>query len=352
MRDPQGLVVAEASAFMPGGLATSNWLPGAYIEDAIALTVPPFTPQLPQAYRFDLSLYDVESLRALSLINAAGDPQDVKYEIARLPLRLSETPPPKLLQATDEGALALLYAAPALPIEARAGDSLTFSWVWRKLRESASSLSARVIWLAADGAEAASEALPLVKGYDFGDWLAGETNRGHHRLIVPPALPAGDYRLGLRLQDASGLAIAPLIELDQTMRLSVPRRDFEAPQYDIEAGAEWHNGISLRGYSLRANGEIELVWGASRTLKESLRLFAHALDADGRIAAQWDGVPVDWTRPTTGWLPGEYVTTRHSFALPAGEYRLRVGWYSAATGKRIGLQAGDALELDHRLAIE
>ncbi len=355
MRDPQGLVVAEASSFMPGGIATSNWLPGAYIEDRIALTAPPFTPRLPSPYRFDLSLYDVESLRELSVMNADGNPADVSFEIARLPLRWDVPPPPTPLDplhAADDDDLAQLHGVSALPTEATAGDSLRFSWVWRKLRDSPADLFARVIWLAADGAEAASEALPLVKGYDFGDWLAGETNRGHHRLIVPPALPAGDYRLGLRLLDASGLAIATRIELDQTMRLTVPRRDFEAPQYDIEARAEWHNGIILHGYSARANGEIELVWGANRPLNESLRLFVHALDADGAIAAQWDGVPVDWTRPTTGWIPGEYVTTRHSFALPAGEYRLRVGWYAAATGKRIGVGAADALELQASLVIE
>ena len=356
MRDPQGLVVAEASSFAPGGLATSNWLPGAYIEDVIALTVPRFTPQLPAAYSFDVGLYDVESLRAMSLMNAAGDPDDVKYEIARLPLRWDEASPTTTfepLHRVGEDDLAQLFEVSALPTEASAGDSLRFHWVWQKLRDNPSSLRARVIWLDANGGETAeSDALPLVAGYDFGDWRAGEANRGHHRLIVPPHLPADEYGLGIRKLDATGRAIAPIIELDQTMRVSVPPREFEAPRFDFEAGAEWDNGIILRGYSPRANGELELVWGARRTLKESLRLFVHALDADGKIAGQWDGVPGDWTRPTTGWIEGEYITTRHSFAIAAGEYRLRIGWYAATSGQRIGLGAGDALELDRRFVIE
>ena len=78
----------------------------------------------------------------------------------------------------------------------------------------------------------------------------------------------------------------------------------------------------------------------------------HALDEDGQIAAQWDGVPVDWTRPTTGWVADEYIATSHAFALPPGEYRLAVGWYRPASGERIRLGAADALELQQLLVIE
>ena len=355
MRDPQGLAVAEAGSFAPGGLATSNWLPGAYIEDVITLRLPPFTPRLPEPYAFDVGLYDVESLAGLSVINAAGDPEDLKFEIARLPLRGSTVdvrPPPASLPTSADD-LALLYDAPTLPTEATAGDSLRFSWVWKKLRQSASNPLAQVIWLDSAGEEAAaSDPLPLVKGYDFADWSLREINRGHHRLIAPPRLPAGRYGLSLRLVDAAGQAVQSLIPLERTISLSAPQRSFDAPEVDMAADAEWNNGISLHGYSIGADGEIELVWGAKKRLKESLRLFVHALDADGRIAAQWDGVPVEWTRHTTGWIQGEYVTTRHSFALPAGDYRLRVGWYAPSSGERVKIGQADQLPLETPLVTD
>ena len=140
MRDPQGFAVAEAGAFAPGGVATSNWLSGAYIEDVIELEAPPFTPALPEAYTFDLSLYDSESLVAMSLINEAGDPEDVKFAIGALRFRPAEADRearnvlPLPADLGDE--MARLVAAPQLPDSATAGDTLQFSWVWQKLQGS------------------------------------------------------------------------------------------------------------------------------------------------------------------------------------------------------------------------
>ena len=357
MRDPQGLVIAEASSYAPGALATSNWLPGAYIEDVIELEVPAFTPPLPAAYTFDVGLYDSESLRALSLINAAGNPQDVKLEIGARRLRLSaadfETRNILPAPVDTAGAFAFLLEAPGMPAEATAGDVLAVSWIWQKLRQSASAAVAQVIWLDAGGAEvAAIPALPLVNGYDFSAWEVGEANRGHHQLVLPPTLPAGRYGLGIRLLDAAGQPVGDLIHLDRAMTVAVPQREFEAPRFDFEAGAEWDNGIVLYGFSLRSNGEVELVWGASRQLNESLHLFVHALNHEGKITGQWDGVPADWTRPTTGWVEGEYLITKHSFSTPAGEYRFRLGWYAPATGERIAVAGADALELEPMLVID
>ena len=100
------------------------------------------------------------------------------------------------------------------------------------------------------------------------------------------------------------------------------------------------------------DGQLAFVWGTERKLLESLRLFVHILDADDVIVSQWDGVPVDWTRPTTGWLPGEYLETEHQFELPAGEYRVRVGWYEPLTGERVGMGEADVMLLEEALTIE
>ena len=58
------------------------------------------------------------------------------------------------------------------------------------------------------------------------------------------------------------------------------------------------------------------------------------------MRAQSDAVPAEWTRPTTGWLPGEYVLDRHAIILPAdlpaGKYDLVAGLYDPATGERLG----------------
>ena len=72
----------------------------------------------------------------------------------------------------------------------------------------------------------------------------------------------------------------------------------------------------------------------------------HLLDGD-RIIAQSDGVPVDWTRPTTGWAQGEVIQTEHAFEQTAGAYQIRLGWYHPDTSQRVLLTSGyDALDLD------
>ncbi|MBI4771727.1 MAG: hypothetical protein HY784_15260 [Chloroflexi bacterium] len=61
--------------------------------------------------------------------------------------------------------------------------------------------------------------------------------------------------------------------------------------------------------------------------------------AGGGLVAQSVAVPAGWTRPTTGWLAGEYIVDEHRVALPAGlasgPLRLFVGLYDPATGVRL-----------------
>lgn len=362
MRNPQGRVVAEASSFAPGGLASGNWLPGAYVEDVIQFEIPQFTPQLDEPYRFEASLFDSESLVSLSVINAAGNPQDVKYEIGRRLYRLSEQQfQAEQIQAfatgDEAGRYAALYELPKLPDAATAGDELSFDWTWQKLRQipalAGYDLLAQVLWLnEGDNVNFASALRHLVDGHRFHDWQTGEINRGHHAVIVPPNIPAGGYQIGIRLLDSEQNPLGEIIRLEQQMSLHTPQRYFAAPDFARASSAEWGNGIVLRGFSLNAPAELRLVWQTKRMLSDSLRLFVHVLDEQARIAAQWDGVPTDWTRPTTGWIPGEYVTTTHRFALPMGEYRLRLGWYEPTSGERAGVGDADALTLAEVLVVE
>ncbi|MDE2857019.1 MAG: 6-pyruvoyl-tetrahydropterin synthase-related protein [Chloroflexota bacterium] len=355
LRDPGGAVIAEASSYAPGGLATSNWLTNAYIEDVISLEIPIFTPPLAEAYRLEAALFDVDSLEALSVINQAGNPLDVKYPLASLRYRPSDRQAiADDLPGIDQGAApALLVEAPQLPLSAGVGDELRFGWSWRKASDGAAGFVARLLWQ--DGETKAahvSRALPLVNGFDIAQWRLGEVFRGHHRLIVPPDLPPGSYALGAQLLDADGNPAAATILLDAAMDVSVPARQFDRPQFDPVLGAIWDNSLVLHGYRFAGAGELSLVWGTGQPLTDSLRLFVHALDEGGKIEAQWDGVPLDWTRPTTGWLPGEYLSTNHRFDLRAGQYRLRTGWYDPASGGRVGIGENDFFQLPEPLQFE
>ena len=81
----------------------------------------------------------------------------------------------------------------------------------------------------------------------------------------------------------------------------------------------------------------------------SYRVFVHLVDENGRIVDQSDAEPVDWTRPTTGWAPGEFVVDQHQLLLPAGEdggiLALRVGLYDASSGQRLLFDGADFIVL-------
>jgi hypothetical protein len=85
---------------------------------------------------------------------------------------------------------------------------------------------------------------------------------------------------------------------------------------------------------------LNLTWATNNPLKESLKVSARLLDATGRQVAAKDGVPVNFTYPTTAWVPGERVRDVYDLPRPAGgvpaPYRPLLILYRAADGSEVG----------------
>jgi hypothetical protein len=101
----------------------------------------------------------------------------------------------------------------------------------------------------------------------------------------------------------------------------------------------------LRGYSLTPaeahSGDtltVSLVWQVTKATDTSYKVFIHLLDTDGKPRAQVDAFPVNGTRPTSGWRPGEALKDDYQLTLPAdlapGVYRLAAGLYRPEDGVR------------------
>ena len=106
----------------------------------------------------------------------------------------------------------------------------------------------------------------------------------------------------------------------------------------------------MHGYGVEGRGEgvvtvaagsalsVALVWQSLQATDTSYTAFVHLADAKGRPWAQSDAPPALGERPTTSWLPGEYVADPRQLTIgrdvPPGQYRLLVGWY-ASDGKRL-----------------
>ena len=87
-----------------------------------------------------------------------------------------------------------------------------------------------------------------------------------------------------------------------------------------------------------------LYWRTPQPLGQDLTLFAHLVDAAGQTVLQDDHQPLATWYPTTRWRTDEVVLDLVQFrlpdSLPLGTYRVRVGWYSLATGERRPLVQG------------
>jgi len=244
---------------------------------------------------------------------------------------------------------------------------------------------------------------PANRWYPTSLWEAGEVVRGQYDYTVPRHAPAGEGQLrvallrclgGLRAASRSSLetengdgevliAFQPPGEAEGRVLAcrgeSVPsqvmltpfqveetQRVFSAPevQHRVEDG-NLGNRISLYGYDSSSDvvrpGEtvhLTLYWRALDTMETSYTVFTHVLDSENRVRAQMDGLPQGGARPTTGWVPEEYIRDQYELvvqpeALP-GDYIIEVGMYDASTPdfQRLPLVDAEGNVLDNRIVLE
>lgn len=91
--------------------------------------------------------------------------------------------------------------------------------------------------------------------------------------------------------------------------------------------------------------DLALRWRVTAAPARDWTAFAHLVAPDGRTVAQHDGVPLAGSLPTSRWRAGDTVLDRYVLRstadVPPARYRLRVGWYDAGTGARLGLPGDD-----------
>lgn len=110
-------------------------------------------------------------------------------------------------------------------------------------------------------------------------------------------------------------------------------------------GAKYEGGIELVAHSevdqpLRSNIiSLALQWRTPVPIQDSFSVFVHLVDSSGNLVAQYDGVPGGGLLPMPIWQPGELITDRFALILPTdlppGDYSIRVGIYSQASGLRL-----------------
>ncbi len=100
---------------------------------------------------------------------------------------------------------------------------------------------------------------------------------------------------------------------------------------------------------------VSLEWQALRPLSESYTVFVHVVGPDGRLYGQVDYWPVEGTRLTTSWLPGEIIrdpyTVRLAADAPPGAYTVHVGLYLLETLERLPVFNAEGAPVDDKFVL-
>jgi hypothetical protein len=112
------------------------------------------------------------------------------------------------------------------------------------------------------------------------------------------------------------------------------------------------NGPTCSGRSMR----LSVYWQAAAQPAIDYTVFTHLLDSSGVVWAQDDRQPQVGSRGTSGWLPGNVIREEYELPIPAGApagtYRLEMGMYDWASGKRAPVESGEGSTSDRLILPE
>ena len=348
---------ADARPRDAGYRLSSGWPAGETVITRFDLPVAIGTP--PGAYHLVAGVYRLSDLAGLNVLDAdqhpIGQAITLGPSIVKQP-SVGKTDPSLANQIDVSVTPTLVLAADQIGATAAVpGDRVPVTLLWRS---NGPMLNARANLRleASDGKVIVEDDRSIGDFFPTERWIAGQLVREQRSLSLPASAPSGTASLKLVLADGrtiqlGSLAIARVV------------RDFNLPSTPHPMQAVLGDSIALVGYDLsgdrlRAGDQlaVTLDWHALRPSSTSYHVFVHLLDEKNHIWAQWDGVPKNWTYPTSAWVPGEYVADRYPLTLspdaPAGRFVVEVGLYDAVTGKRLTVESSSGAPTADRIVLQ
>lgn len=335
---------------------TSAWESGNRTVERYALPLLAGIP--PGKYQVKVGLYKSNTGERLNLLNENGTLGGTAYALGEVQVTPSPLAPslddlaiPHSLSMVLGGRLKLLGYGLSKEV-IRPGDALALTLFWQtpaRIEEN--------FWLLLElkdemGEIRARGRFSLANvDYSTSRWQAGEVIRGRYDLPIEATASGGEAQLLVSLMNAAGRPVLPEKLLLTTLSVEAPAHSFTIPQMQHPLNASLGERITFLGYDMPRNrvapGDtlpLTLYWQTERSTETGYTVFIHLLDAQNRIWGQTDNVPVNGTRPTTGWLPGEVIADRYDIpidpAAPAGEYFVEIGMYDPRTLERLPAEAG------------
>ncbi len=335
-----------------------QWAAG---ETVVQQVRTPLRPGLPPGdYRLHIGLFDPESGRQVSRLDAAGRYAGNAFTVEAVPL--ANVALPETISAPESLDLVAGPNLRLLGYERQGYKVASGAPIWLGLWWAASGpldpMVSRLELVREDNTGLIlSNSQPVHDTYPFDSWLGPQFVIDHQTPRIPPSFAPGDYRLSLRLLDSGNRTI--LTADLGSLTIEASDRIYSPPSVQYPLQATFGDEIKLLGYDLGASGDgtfaLKLVWQAIEEPADSYTVFVHALNLDGSCCLwQADLWPMGGTYPTNKWLKGEVVVDPYDIEmpldLPPGNYPLEVGMFLAESGRRLliempGIRPDDALIL-------
>ena len=321
-----------------------QWAVGENVVQRIEVPVPPGTP--PGNYRLRIGFFDPKSGTRLSRLDGEGRYAGDSLYVENVELAAG-TPPDHLPQAPHgvtqqvrPGLQLLGYDRTRSAVAT--GQTLPITlWWWATQRQP--SMTVRLELVRGDNSGIILlNTKPVHGSYPFERWQPSQFLLDKVDVSIPTDLPAGSYRLHLRLLAASGETV--FTTSLGAVEVTATERSFAPPPVQYPLKATLGGEIRLLGYDLQQVEEgqfaLSLLWQAVHEPADDYTVFVHVLNQDGSCCLwQQDVMPRQGTYPTGRWLPEEVVVDEYQIELPAdvqaGRYPIEVGLYVAENGRRL-----------------
>jgi len=191
---------------------------------------------------------------------------------------------------------------------------------------------------------------PLLNSAPTSSWRSGERFEDVRMVRVPTELPAGPYRIVLRVFDDQR-EIVPQRHDDtpgQAMTGVIWRGSPPEQADNLTPMARWDEVIRLLSQDLlrTAAGDVsgvQLTWATDAQIEWNYTVFVHAYSADGQFIGQHDSPPIQGALPTTLWSAEARVVDLHPLVITPGSAPVAsvcVGLYRLETLQRVAVVDG------------
>lgn len=355
--DPQGVRRAQRDVNpfahpWPALASSGSWRN----SDRIAIGLPPGLP--PGDYELRLDVLDATA-RPIALAGKDG-PSSAQLGVVQVPTGFVATTPRPTYPAHVVTAAIAFHGHHRSPDPYLPGDGIRLELFWLPRMPLIPDRFLFLQLLDRKGRVVAAWEGPPIPWYPSSQWSPDVFVSSYQTLRVPATLPPGRYRLIAGLFDPiTGTRIRWGRREELTLgmvRVEARAHTFTAPRPSFVLDRPLAGGHRLLGYDLTADEAIHLTlyWQPAGPTDIRYSVFVHLLAADGTLLAQSDAEPAAGALPTTAWLPGEFVTDRHTLILPpkpaSPPAHLAVGLYDPHTGRRLPFLAPDgSIMSDHWL---